>query len=176
MKILAICGSLRALSVNAAILRACIRLAPDGINVTMLPSIGNLPLFSADFESATPESVRTMYEHVTSADALLIASPEYAHGITGAMKNALDWLVSFEPFVGKPVAVLNASLTSHHADDAMREVLTTMSARIIEAASVKVPVPSRHFLTEDIVAHVECANTLQMGLIAIERNHFSSSC
>jgi chromate reductase, NAD(P)H dehydrogenase (quinone) len=139
----------------------------------MLPSVGDLPLFSPDFESATPEGVRTMHEHVANADALLIASPEYAHGIAGAMKNALDWLVSFEPFVGKPVAVLNASFASHHSDDAMHEVLTTMSARIIEAASVKVPVPSRHFLTEDIVAHVERAYMLRTRLIAIERYRVS---
>ena len=82
------------------------------------------------------------------ADALLIASPEYAHGVTGTIKNALDWLVSFEPFADKPVAVLNTSPRAHHADDALRETLKTMSAVVVEQASITVPLLGAH-LTED---------------------------
>jgi NAD(P)H-dependent FMN reductase len=78
----------------------------------------------------------------------LIASPEYAHGVTGTIKNALDWLVSFEPFVDKPVAVLNTSPRAHHADDALRETLKTMSAVVVEQASITVPLLGAH-LTED---------------------------
>ena len=69
----------------------------------------------------------------------MIASPEYAHGVTGAMKNVLDWLVSFEPFINKPVAIFNASPRAHHADAALREILKTMSAVIVEAASISIP-------------------------------------
>lgn len=59
--------------------------------------------------------------------------------MTGTIKNTLDWLVSFEPFANKPVAVLNASPRAHHADAALREVLKTMSAVIADAASVSIP-------------------------------------
>jgi chromate reductase len=76
---------------------------------------------------------------VAAADALLIASPEYAHGVTGAIKNLLDWLVGCEPFVNKPVAVLNASPRAHHADAALRETLRTMSAALVEPASLSIP-------------------------------------
>jgi NAD(P)H-dependent FMN reductase len=76
---------------------------------------------------------------VAAADALLIASPEYAHGVTGAIKNALDWLVSFEPFSDKLVAVLNTSARAHHADESLREILKTMNAAIVEAASIDIP-------------------------------------
>ena len=109
MKVLAISGSLRAASINSALLRAAARLAPPGMLVTSLSGIGDLPLFNPDFEPHVPPPVAALYAAVAAADALLIASPEYAHGITGTIKNALDWLVSVESFVCKPVAVLNAS-------------------------------------------------------------------
>ena len=68
---------------------------------------------------------------VGKASALIIASPEYAHGISGVSKNALDWLVSYEGFVDKPIALVNASPRARHAFDALHEVLRTMSANII---------------------------------------------
>jgi chromate reductase len=101
--------------------------------------LGQLPLFNPDLEIDAPSSVVRLRATIAAADALLIASPEYAHGVTGAIKNMLDWLVSFEPFVDKPVAVLNTSPRAHHADSALRETLRTMSAEIIEAASIGIP-------------------------------------
>ena len=139
MKILAISGSLRAASINSALLRAAARLAPPGIEVTLLRGIGALPLFNPDLESQLPPAVTELMRAVAAADALLIASPEYAHGVTGSLKNMLDWLVSYEPFVYKPVALLNASPRAHHADEALRETLSTMSAIVIEEASVSIP-------------------------------------
>lgn len=139
MKLLAISGSLRAASVNSALLRTFQRLAPAGVDVQLCTLIGDLPLFNPDLEAALPLSVLALQAQIARADALLIASPEYAHGVTGAIKNLLDWLVSFEPFVNKPVAVLNASPRAHHADAALRETLKTMSAVIVEAASVSIP-------------------------------------
>jgi chromate reductase len=108
MRILAISGSLRAASINSALLRTAARLAPPEIEVALCSVVGELPLFNPDLELRVPSSVARLRAQVAAADALLIASPEYAHGVTGTIKNALDWLVSFEPFGNKPVAVLNA--------------------------------------------------------------------
>ena len=139
MKVLGISGSLRAASINSALLRAAQHLAPPEITLTIFPGIGDLPLFNPDLEASLPEPVRALHAAVAASDALLIASPEYAHGATGAIKNTLDWLVSFEPFVHKHVAVLNASPRAHHADAALRETLKTMSAVIVEEASIGIP-------------------------------------
>ncbi len=137
--VLAIAGSLRAASINAALLRACARLAPEGMRVQVYGGLGALPLFNPDLEGAPPREVRALRDAVAAADALLLASPEYAHGVSGAMKNALDWLVSFEPFYGKPVAVPNASPRARHAHAALCETLRTMSASLVEEANIALP-------------------------------------
>lgn len=141
MKVLAISGSLRAASINTGLLQLAARLAPAGMQITLCTAVGDLPLFNPDLEAYPPHSVVALHAQVDAADALLIASPEYAHGVTAVIKNTLDWLVGFGPFCHKPVAVLNTSARSHHADDALRETLRTMSAVILEPASIVVPVP-----------------------------------
>jgi chromate reductase, NAD(P)H dehydrogenase (quinone) len=169
MKILAICGSLRATSTNAALLRIAARLAPPEVQVTLSTNLGELPLFNPDFEIDPPASVLRLRAQVATADALMIASPEYAHGVTGTIKNALDWLVSFEAFADKPVAVLNASPRSHHADDALRETLKTMSAMIVKAASVGVPLTGSSMTESDMVALPSITQPLMHSLEALRQ-------
>ena len=115
------------------------RLAPPEIEVALFTGLGELPLFNPDLEGDPPSSVSLFRAQVARSDALLIASPEYAHGLTGSIKNGLDWLVSYEPFAYKAVAVLNTSPRAHHADEALREVLKTMAAVIVESASITIP-------------------------------------
>lgn len=167
MRLLAVSGSLRAVSVNSALLRAAARLAPAGITVTWCPGLGELPLFNPDLERDPPVAVQQFRARVAQADALLIASPEYAHGMTGTIKNALDWLVSFEPFVSKPVAVLNASPRAHHADAALREVLTTMSAVIVQAASVSISLVGASLDEEGMVHTPTVASAIQAAVQAL---------
>jgi chromate reductase len=168
MHFLALCGSLRAASINARLLRAAARLAPPGVALVVHPPLGDLPLFDPDLEtgSAAPPVAR-LRAAVAGADALVIASPEYAHGVTGTIKNALDWLVSFEPFVHKPVAVLNASPRAHHADDALRETLRTMSARVIEDACVAIPLLGAGLDEDGMVATPEVAGAIVRALQAL---------
>ena len=139
MRVLAISGSLRKASINSALCHAAVRLAPAGVRVTAFSELGDLPLFNPDLEAAPPLSVGRFREAVGSADALLIASPEYAHGISGPLKNALDWLVGFEGTVGKPIALVNTSPRAHHADESLREVLLTMSTVVVPEASPSIP-------------------------------------
>ena len=132
MKILAISGSLRAASINTALLRAVARLAPSGVSVVLCKGLGEIPLFNPDIEATNPPAVASLRAQIVAADALIIASPEYAHGITGVMKNALDWMVGCEAFVHKPVALLNASPRAVHAQASLKEIVTMMSARLVE--------------------------------------------
>lgn len=167
MKILAISGSLRAASINSALLRAAALLAPPDIEITLCSVIGDLPLFNPDLELCMPSSVARLRGEVAAADALLIASPEYAHGVTGTIKNMLDWLVSYESFYNKPVGLLNASPRAHHADFAMREILKTMSAVIVEAASVTIPLISANFTEEIMISSPLISQAIRDALAAL---------
>lgn len=167
VKLLAISGSLRQASVNKALLRTFARLAPEGIQVVACPVVPELPLFNPDLEARPPRSVLRLRRMVAESDALLIASPEYAHGVTGVIKNTLDWLVSFELFAGKPVAVLNASPRAHHADDALRETLRTMSAMVVEAASLSFPLVGAGVPEDQMIHQAFVRNTVAECLRAL---------
>ena len=156
MNLLALCGSLRRVSMNAALLRATARVAPPGIVVEPFGDMGVLPLFNPDLEARLPAAIARLHDAMVDCGALLIASPEYAHGVSAVLKNALDWLVSFEGFVGKPVAIFNASPRSVHADAALREILTTMSANIVTPACLALPLRGLN-LSEDAMAQAHAA-------------------
>jgi chromate reductase len=151
MSILAFCGSLRRASMNAALLRAAARLAPAGCSIDIFAGIAALPLFNPDLEADLPPAVRALHAAVADCDAVLIASPEYAHGVTGVLKNALDWLVSFEGFIDKRVAIFNASPRSTHADATLREILTTMSAHIVAGACLALPLRGLNLTEQQMV-------------------------
>jgi chromate reductase, NAD(P)H dehydrogenase (quinone) len=131
IRIIALSGSLRAASTNTALLYEISEGAPDGFSVDIIP-LGGLPLFNPDLESALPGPVADFRTVVGNADAMIVAGPEYAHGVSGVLKNALDWLVGSEGFAGKPVLILNAAPRACHAIAALREILITMSALIVD--------------------------------------------
>ena len=137
LKVLALPGSLRKTSLNAAMLCMAAASAPTGVRVALYRGLGDLPLFNPDLELNIPEKVADLRDQIAQADALLIASPEYAHGLSGVMKNALDWMVSSAVFVDKPVALWNASPRASIALAALRETLIVMSARIVQGASLE---------------------------------------
>jgi NAD(P)H-dependent FMN reductase len=168
MNVLAICGSLRTASINRMLLQAAIRLSPAGMEIILSPVIGKLPLYNPDLEHCVPAQVAKFRAQVAASQALLIASPEYAHGVTGILKNALDWLVSFEPIGNKPVAVLNASPRAHHADDALREILRTMSAELVESASITVPLLGAEFTADKIADHPFISVAIASALLELQ--------
>lgn len=167
MKILALCGSLRARSFSAGLLRAARALAPPGMDFRIFDGHGRLPLFNPDLEPDAPGPVSSLWDAVTWADAIVIASPEYAHGVTGTMKNTLDWLVGHIPFAYKPVAVFNPSYQSHHADEALKETLRTMAADLVADACVRIPVIGSGVDPDGIAASAEFAAMVRAALGAV---------
>lgn len=143
MRILAISGSLRAASSNSAILRIAAEEAPPGIEVRLDDGIGTLPFFNPDLDGALddpalPASVRALRAAIAEADVVLISSPEYAHGISGVMKNALDWLVGGAEMVDKRVVLFNTAPHATHAHAAIEETLRTMSVRLDADAALSI--------------------------------------
>lgn len=130
MRIIGLCGSLREGSTNRRLLRAFREYAPEGIAIDIIDGLGSLPIFNPDLENTHHTQVEALARAVGACDGLLIASPEYAHGIPGGLKNALDWLVSRFEIPGKPVMLVHASTRSETSRAHLREVLRTMSCRV----------------------------------------------
>jgi chromate reductase, NAD(P)H dehydrogenase (quinone) len=165
MKILAISGSLRANSSNTAVLRAMARLAPDGVEVALFDGIGELPFFNPDLDGdQVPQPVARFRALVGGADGILISSPEYARGIAGVLKNALDWLVASLEFPNKPVALINTSPRATHALAALTLTLETMSARLVRDASMTVPLLGTANDADSIADSPEFADPLRSAL------------
>ncbi|MBT9268115.1 NAD(P)H-dependent oxidoreductase [Pseudomonas sp. MG-9] len=167
--LLAVSGSLRQTSSNSILLRAAERLCPDGVLVRHYEGIGELPHFNPDLLEDPPETVIALWSIIGQADGLLFSCPEYARGIPGSFKNMLDWLVSSEEFPGKPVALFNASPRASHAQAALRLVLDTMSARIIEEASMTVNLLSSRLSAESIAADPVMGPMIGTALDAFKR-------
>jgi NAD(P)H-dependent FMN reductase len=134
---LAIAGSLRATSSNAALLRAAARDAPSGVEVVLYEGLGALPPFSPDLDvEPLPGPVADLRRQIAAADALMICSPEYAHGMPGTLKNALDWLVSALEALGKLVLLVSASPGgAAHAHAQLAEVLRTMNLKLVDGGA-----------------------------------------
>lgn len=111
-KILGFVGSLRKGSFNKGLMRAALELVPENAVLEVF-DLAEIPVFNQDLESQTPQIVRSFKAKIKEADALLIASPEYNYSISGVLKNAIDWASRpyvENPFDGKPVAVMSASI------------------------------------------------------------------
>jgi NAD(P)H-dependent FMN reductase len=168
VNLLAICGSLRAVSSNKSLLRAAMRLAPPGVTITFYEHLDHLPHYNPDLESKPPPVVSAFRKSVRDADGVIIASPEYAYGVPGVMKNALDWLVGGgDEFVGKHVALLNASPRSTRAQDSLKATITIMAARVVEEASIAVWLLGKNMSEDDIVADPKIAGELTAAMKAL---------
>ncbi|UCI08312.1 NADPH-dependent FMN reductase [Mesorhizobium sp. B1-1-8] len=138
-EILAISGSLRAASTNSALLAALAANAPPGCRLTVFDGLGRLPIFNPDDEGErTPAEAARLIEAVTRSHGVIVSCPEYAHGVPGGMKNALDWLVSRDAAVGRPAMLVHASPRSLYARAALAEVMRTMSFAMHEEAPLEI--------------------------------------
>lgn len=145
MNILAISGSLRRGSYNTAALRHAVDLAPDGMKIEIHP-LNGLPMYDFDVEESIgfPEPVDAFRRAAAQADGLLIASPEYNYSITGALKNALDWLSrggDDAPWKRKPVAIFGVGgrFGTLRSQLHLREILLHAGCRIVDDIQVYIP-------------------------------------
>ena len=165
---LTISGSLRAASSNTAALEAVALLAPPDVTVRRCDRLDRLPAFNPDLESGDlPPPVARLRSLIGQADAIVISSPEYARGMAGALKNMLDWLVGALEFPGKPVALITTSQRAEYAPQQLRLVLTTMSARVVDEASITLPLLGRTLTAEQIATDGALAGQLRAAIAAL---------
>lgn len=168
-------GSLRKGSYNAAIARALPDLAPEGVTIAPLGSLGEFPLYNADVQDqGFPAVVRQMAEAIARADGVIIVSPEYNYSMPGVLKNAIDWISRLpdQPFAKKPVAIQSASMgviggarMQYHLRqtlvfvDAMvlgrPEVMVGAAQNRISADGVLTDQPTREFIAKQLRAFAD---------------------
>jgi chromate reductase len=168
VRVLAISGSLRRASSNSALVGAIARLAPDTVETSIYRGLAELPPFNPDLDGdRAPEAVISFRARLQACDAVLISSPEYAHGVPGVVKNALDWVVGSGELVDKPIAVINASARAKHAWASLAETLAVMSAQVILDASITLSLDGRTLDANGIVGDAELSTALRSAIEAL---------
>jgi NAD(P)H-dependent FMN reductase len=170
-RILAISGSLRSVSSNSALVHAAVRVAPAGVDVSIFRGLAGIPPFNPDLDTdAAPATVVEFRAALQACDAVLISSPEYAHGVPGVLKNALDWLVGSGELIDKPIALINVSARATHAHASLLETLTTMSGRVIGDASITIALDGKALDATGIANDADLSALLRSALESLARS------
>jgi chromate reductase len=151
MRFLGFAGSLRRASYNRGLVRAAVELAPSGLIVDVF-DLRDLPLYNQDVEDAgEPASVVAFKEAIARADALLVATPEYNHGVPGVLKNAIDWASRprvTSPLRDKSVAVVGASPgngSTARAQAQLRDAFVFTGACVMPQPELLIGAAASHF-------------------------------
>lgn len=159
--IFAVSGSLRAGSSNHTILEYLSKMVPQDIHYAIYDGLSSIPAFDPGLDNDDPPaSVADLRKKISEADAVIICTPEYAFGVPGALKNALDWTVSSGSFSGKPVALITASTGGENAHEAMIKILGALDAKMVSATTLMIPFV-RTKINNGIVSDEETVNKLQ---------------
>lgn len=140
--VLAICGSLRAGSLNRMICNTLPDLAPAGMTIADAPGIGGIPLYNVDDQAAGfPAEVAALGDAVRAADGVIIVTPEYNFSVPGVLKNAIDWVSRLpdQPFAGKPVAIQSAAagmLGGARGQYHLRQIMVFLEAFVLTKPEV----------------------------------------
>ncbi len=171
MNLLAISGSVRNRSYNLALLRAMKKLCPKDVFVTVYDQIKEIPIFDPDVDdSDVPDSVCSLISMMRQSDGVIISTPEYAHGVPGALKNTLDWLVSSDALILKPVVVTSVStsgLGGVRSHSPLVLILSAMNTNVVVEGSINIPYAKRKFdesmnLTDDLTKKAIAVSFLAM--------------
>ena len=168
-------GSLSSTSINRILSRALIRLSPDDLEFTEIP-IGNLPLYSPDYDPNYPPEATALKEAIAQSDAILFVTPEYNRSIPGALKNAIDWASrpwGQNSFDHIPAAVIGASIGqigTAVAQQSLRGVLSFCNARQMTAPEAYIQY-SPDVFTDDGEVRDESTTAFLTGYLEEFRTH-----
>jgi chromate reductase, NAD(P)H dehydrogenase (quinone) len=164
IKILAISGSLRSRSSNTRLIRRVAEIAGDLATVDIFADLDRLPHFNPDNEPLDNLIVSDLTQRMRSADGLLVSTPEYAHGLPGTLKNALDWLVGTDAFIEKPFTLFQADDRSIYAPQSLIEILKTMSGLHVETADLTIDLRSHPDRIDEILRSKSSNSQIESSL------------
>lgn len=172
LNILAISGSLRNQSSNTLLMHAMIKLAPPNLKFQVYEGLNDLPHFNPDLDvEEGPLSVQNWRSQLRHSDGVLICTPEYGNGVPGALKNALDWIVSSGEWLDKPTVAIAASPSPMGGDKAHASLLLTLNminAQILHDASLTIPHITMKINKQGIIIDSETQHALESSLLRLE--------
>jgi chromate reductase, NAD(P)H dehydrogenase (quinone) len=169
LKLFALSGSWRSKSSNTLLVERVVEIADKNIAIDLFTDLHRLPHFNPDNEPSDDIFVQDLTRRMRAADGLVISTPEYAHGVPGSLKNALDWLVGTDAFIEKPFAILRACDRSIHAVDSLIEILTTMSGIYLAQADITIDLRGKGERTTEILTSTDSTENICASLAVLER-------
>ncbi|WP_046228377.1 NADPH-dependent FMN reductase [Paenibacillus dauci] len=173
IKVVCISGSLREQSSNSRLLSSIMSLMPSGTECIEYHGLSELPHFNPDLDQdhiAPHAAIQQWRDLLGSADAVLICTPEYAGGIPGSLKNALDWIVSSGELVNKPTAAISASPHPQGGSvalESLKGTLLMMNALITDKTTLSIPFISKKFGAEGRLSDADTLSALNELIIAL---------
>jgi NAD(P)H-dependent FMN reductase len=171
IKITALSGSLRATSSNSLLIKEIQKWAPANVEINIYQGMAMLPAFDDSMEPS--ESVMAWRSELAAADGVLICSPEYAFGVPGALKNAIDWTVGSGELVNKPLSLITAASSGDKAHAAWLQIFSALSADIPPGGALLIPFIRTKFNEKgevsDVATKEAILNTVQALIQTIEQ-------
>jgi len=132
-KVVAISGSTRQNSINHSLIKAIADLSATSLDISIFDGIANLPQFNPDNDGdSVVKEVADFRQQLKNADGVIICTPEYAHGVPGTLKNAIDWTISSSSFPQKPTMLITASTGGNYGHKALMETLKAIETKNID--------------------------------------------
>jgi chromate reductase len=167
-KILAICGSTRKLSSNLSLVKALADLSKDQFEFSIFTGLKEIPQFDPDDDvTPAPSVIESFRKMIKDSDAVIICTPEYAMGVPGSLKNAIDWTVSSGEFMHKPTALITASSQGQKGHAALLETLKIIECEIPESIQLLIPFIKTKINAEGKIIHAQTQEELKALLKAL---------
>lgn len=150
-KVLAISGSTRLQSTNQYLINALVNLSAGELDIQVFNGLEQLPQFNPDKDNEqVPDTVRKFRQLISNADGIIICTPEYAHGVPGSLKNAIDWTISTGEFPNKPTMLITAATDGRFGHKALLETLHAIEAKNIDHLQLVIQFAKTKIATDQI--------------------------
>ena len=143
--------------------------AKDPVTIDIFADLHRLPHFNPDEEPSNDVFVMDLTRRMRVADGCIVSTPEYAHGVPGSLKNALDWLVGTDAFIQKPFALFHACDRSTFAPQSLIEILSTMSGIHVSQADVTINLRSNLTKPDEILLAESSSTKIQSSLATMSQ-------
>lgn len=161
-KVIAICGSTRQASINHSLIKAIADLSAANLDITIYNGIANLPQFNPDLDGEdVANEVADFRQLVNNAEGIIICTPEYAHGVPGTLKNAIDWTISSSQFPHKPTMLITASTDGSFGHKALLETLKAIEAKNIDNLHLVISFVKTKINYENQITDIKTHNEVQ---------------